>query len=299
MTSGTAELGNVRIAYDTFGSGPPLLLIMGIAAQRVFWDDRLCEQLAQAGFTVIRFDHRDIGQSSKVDSDAVDSPPRAVMKRMLGREIKAAYTLSDMANDCVNLLASLGYASAHVAGISLGGMIAQHMALEHPASVRSVTLIMTTPGTRRYLPSFKALKALVGRRADSEQEAIAIRLATFRVIGSPQFAMNPQRLAQIVSVAYQRDSSASGFIRHFAAMMASGDRSDRLAQMATTPTLIIHGTADPLIPFAAGKRLAQLIPSARFLPVAGMGHDFGEMVWPFLVPSIVRHCQLAELATSA
>jgi pimeloyl-ACP methyl ester carboxylesterase len=283
-----ATVDGLSLAYDTFGSGEPLLLIMGIAAQRVYWDDRFCEQLAAGGYQVIRFDHRDVGESTHLPKSNVDVPLRALTKRFTGRAIDAPYTLDDMAKDCVGLLTHLGHSSAHIVGISMGGMIAQHLALDFPSTIRSLTLIMTTPGSRRYLPEVRAMKALMGRRADNEDQAVAVRLATFEIIGSPQFPMDRQRLSDIVRIAYRRDSSIQGFIHHFAATLASGDRSKRLGAIKA-PTLVIHGTMDPLIPVSAGARLVELIPSAKWLPVAGMGHDFGEMVWPFLIPSILRH----------
>ncbi|MBP9085801.1 MAG: alpha/beta hydrolase [Kofleriaceae bacterium] len=288
-TSGIASLSSAQIAYDSFGTGPAVLLIMGIGAQRVFWDERLCQRIAALGFRVIRFDHRDIGESSQrvAQADELDPPLKALGKRLVGAPIRGPYSLSDMAGDCAELLAFLGEASAHIVGISMGGMIAQHLALEFPAVVASLTLIMTTPGSRRFLPQPRAMKALLGRRANSEIEAIALRLSTFDIIGSPAYPMERERLTAIITQAYRRDSSVRGFLNHFAATLKSGDRTVKLANI-TARTLVIHGTADPLMPVSAGRELARLIPGAQWLPIAGMGHDFGEALWPFMVPAMHR-----------
>ncbi len=286
-SSGIAPLSSAQIAYDTFGSGPAVLLIMGIGAQRLFWDERLCQRIAALGFRVIRFDHRDIGESSHSAAQAndLDSPLKALGKRLVGAPIRGPYSLSDMAGDCAELLSFLGEAKAHIVGISMGGMIAQHLALEIPEVVASLTLIMTTPGSRRFLPQPRAIKALLGRRANSEAEAIALRLSTFDIIGSPAYPMERERLTAIITQAYRRDSSVRGFLNHFAATLKSGDRTAKLANVAA-PTLVIHGTADPLMPVSAGRELARLIPGAQWLPIAGMGHDFGEALWPFMVPAM-------------
>ncbi len=286
-TSGIAPLASAQIAYDSFGAGPAVLLIMGIGAQRVFWDERLCQRIAALGYRVIRFDHRDVGESSHREAQAneLDPPLKALGKRLVGAPIRGPYSLSEMAGDCAELLAFLGEPNAHIVGISMGGMIAQHLALEFPAVVTSLTLIMTTPGSRRYLPQPRAIKALLGRRANSEAEAIALRLSTFDIIGSPAYPMERERLTEIITQAYRRDASVRGFLNHFAATLKSGDRTAKLPQV-TARTLVIHGTADPLMPVAAGRALASLIPGAQWLPIAGMGHDFGEALWPFMMPAM-------------
>ena len=288
-SSGIAPLSSAQIAFDTFGAGPAVLLIMGIGAQRVFWDERLCHRIAALGFRVIRFDHRDIGESSHrvAQANELDPPLKALGKRLVGASIRGPYSLSEMAGDCAELLAFLGETNAHIVGISMGGMIAQHLALEFPAVVASLTLIMTTAGARRFLPQPRAIKALLGRRASSEAAAIALRLSTFDIIGSPAYPMERDRLTAIITQAYRRDSSVGGFLHHFAAILKSGDRTAKLAAV-TSRTLVIHGTADPLMPLAAGRELARLIPGAQWLPIAGMGHDFGEALWPFMVPAMHR-----------
>ncbi len=297
--SGVAHLSNADIAYDTFGEGPPVLLVMGIGAQRVFWDERLCRRIAAHGFRVIRFYHRDIGESSHGTGPLdLDPPLKALGKRLVGAPVRGPYALSDMARDCVELLAHLREPQAHIVGISMGGMIAQHIALEFPAAVASLTLIMTTPGSRRFLPQPHAIKALLGRRASSEAEAVQLRLDTFDIIGSPAYPMERDRLTAIITEAYRRDSSVRGFMNHFAAILKSGDRTAKLGTV-TAPTLVIHGTADPLVPLAAGRALARLIPGATWLPIAGMGHDFGEALWPMMTPAMEQLWQRATARSAA
>lgn len=291
--SGVAAVGQVELAYDVIGQGEPLLLIMGIGAQRIFWDDELCRLLAARGFAVIRFDHRDVGQSSRLP-DRAPRPAAAVWRRLTGRPIDAPYTLSHMAEDAVGLLDHLHLGSAHVVGISMGGMIAQHLAFEHPGRVRSLVSISSTPGARRFLPDPTALRALFRRRPRTADEAGESLAATFHVIGSSQWPVDRERLRELGREAFRRGDNPAGFFRHFAAVMASGDRAARLAEVRA-PTLVIHGTRDPLIPFAAGRATAAAIPGARLLPVAGMAHDLPRALWPLFVDAIARNAARARV----
>lgn len=277
----------IELAYDVFGEGQPLLLIMGIGAQRIFWDDEFCRLLAARGFQVIRFDHRDVGESSKIDERA-PSPPLLLWRRLLGRPIAAPYTLSDMAADAVGLLDHLRLRSAHVVGISMGGMIAQHLAIEHPERVRSLVSIASTPGSRRYLPQPQALRALFRRRPRTAEEAGEAIAHTFGIIGSAAWPSDPVRLRRLGEESFRRGSNPAGFFRHFAALLASGDRVARLAKV-TAPSLVIHGTLDPLIPFRAGRATARAIPGARFMPVAGMAHDLPQPLWPMFAEAIATN----------
>ncbi len=286
-SSSVARVGAIDLAYDLFGEGQPILLIMGIGAQRIFWDDAFCHLLASRGFQVIRFDHRDVGQSSAV-SDRAPRPASAVWRRLIGKPITAPYTLSDMAGDAAGLLDHLGKPSAHVVGMSMGGMIAQHLAIEHPERVRSLVSISSTPGSRRYLPSPMALRALFRRRPRTEEEAGEAMAFTFGIIGSRAWPNDGERLRSLGRESFRRGSNPAGFFRHFAALLASGDRVAKLASV-TAPALVIHGTLDPLIPFSAGRATARAIPGARFLPVAGMAHDLPQPLWPMFIDAIVSN----------
>jgi pimeloyl-ACP methyl ester carboxylesterase len=302
MTQVTSRVrvGPVELAYDMFGDparGRPLVLIMGIGAQRVMWDDALCEQLIARGFCVVRFDHRDIGESTRLDA-VVPDPRRVVMRRLFGARVEAPYTLSDMAGDVIGLIDALGFGAVHVVGASLGGMVAQHLAIEHPARIRSLVSIMSSPGARRYLPAPRALRALFAPPPRSAEQAGRHIEALFRTIGSTAWPVDGPRLRALGERAYRRGLSPKGFLRHFAAVMASGDRRPSLRSVHL-PTLVIHGSRDPMFPIRAGRDLARLMPDATWLPIAGMGHDLPPPLWPTLVAAIARHADRADGADHA
>jgi pimeloyl-ACP methyl ester carboxylesterase len=287
-----AQCGDIELDYDVVGSGEPLLLIMGIGASGALWDDDLVAALAARGFQVARFDHRDIGWSTRLDHLAVPAPRRVLARGMLGLAVDAPYTLSHLAGDVVGLLDHLGWRRAHVLGISMGGMVGQHLALEHPARVASLTSMSSTCGSRWYPPAPRALRALFAPRARDPEEAIEGVVKLFRVIGSPGFPPDDDRMRFLARRAVERGLSARGFLRHFAAIMASGDRRRALGGV-TTPALVIHGVEDPLIPVGAGRATARAIPGAWWLPIAGMGHDMPRAIWPRLVDAVALRARSA------
>lgn len=283
----------IELAYDVFGTrGRPLVLVMGIGAQRIMWDVLFCEQLVDAGFHVVRYDNRDVGESTALEA-AVPRPMRQLARRMVGLPVEAPYTLSDMAGDLAGLLDALGWADAHVVGASLGGMVAQHLAIEHPSRVRSLVSIMSSPGARRYLPEPRALRALFLPAPKTAEEAGHHAVAVFTTIGSVAWPPDPDRLRRLGAEAFARGTNPRGFLRQFAAVLASGDRSAGLRRLAA-PVLSIHGTADPMFPLSAGRAVARLAPEGAFLPVAGMGHDLPQPLWPTIVAAIARHAARAE-----
>lgn len=293
MRTGRARVGDVELAYDVFGDrGKPLVLIMGIGAQRVFWDDALCELFVAAGFRPVRFDHRDIGESTRLDAPVPD-PRKLLARRLVGAAIEAPYTLSHMAADVAGLIDHLGFGSAHVAGVSLGGMVGQHLAIEHPSRVRSLTSIMSTPGGRRYLPEPRALRALFGPAPKTSAEAGVYVEQLFTILGSPAWPVDGARLRAIGELSHARGVSPRGFLRHFAAVLASGNRKHHL-RTTHVPTLVIHGSRDPMFPLRAGRDMARLMPNATWLPIAGMGHDLPPPLWPTLVSAIARHADRAD-----
>ncbi len=294
--SGRARIGNVELAYDRFGtSGRPLVLIMGIGAQRVMWDDDLCQQFVDAGFQLVRFDHRDTGESSRLDELAVPRPGNALVRRLFGAKVEAPYTLSDMANDVAGLIDELGFGSAHVVGTSLGGMVAQHLAIEHPHKVRSLISVMSTPGARRYLPEPRALRALFRPVPRTPEQAGEHMVGVFETIGSDAWPRDAarERLRRAGAIAFSRGVNPRGFLRHFAAVLASGDRRPRLSRVAV-PTLVIHGSRDPMFPLSAGRDMSRMMPDATWLPISGMGHDLPEPLWPVVVSAVARHAARAE-----
>jgi pimeloyl-ACP methyl ester carboxylesterase len=300
ITGGRARVGEIEIAYDTFGtSGRPLVLVMGIGAQRVLWSDDLCEQFVAAGFHVARFDHRDIGESSKLDLP-VPRPGRALVRRMFNLRVDAPYTLSDMAADVAGLIDHLGFGSAHVVGTSLGGMVAQHLAIEHPDRVRSLTSIMSTPGGRRYVPKPFALGALFRKPPKTAEQAGEHMVGVFETIGSRAWPRDAdrERIRRAGELAFSRGMNPRGFLRHFAAVLATYDRRPKLREVKA-PTLIIHGSCDPMFPLAAGRDMTRMMPHATWLPIAGMGHDLPIPLWPVLVRAIARHAERADALAAA
>ncbi len=299
VDSGHAQVGRISLAYDRFGDperGRPLVLIMGIGAQRVMWDDAFCGQLVARGFCVVRFDHRDIGQSTRLD-ERVPSPAKNLVRRLVGARVDAPYTLSDMAGDVAGLIDTLGFGAAHIVGVSLGGMVGQHLAIEHPARVRSLVSIMSSPGARRYLPEPRAMLALFRKSPRTAAQAGLQVEQVFRTIGSPAWPLDVERLRRSGERAFARGISPRGHLRHFAAVLASGDRGARLRGVQV-PTLVVHGSRDPMFPLRAGRDLAALMPDATWLPIAGMGHDLPSPLWPTLVAAIDRHAQRADARPS-
>ena len=291
-TARDGQQRDVELAYDVFGTrGRPLVLVMGIGAQRIFWDEPMCEMFVDAGFHVVRFDHRDIGQSTNLDARV--PPPMPTLLRGLAKlPIDAPYTLSDMAHDVIGLVRGLGWEDAHMVGVSMGGMIVQHLALEHADRTRSITSIMTSPGSRRYMPEPYALRALFAPAPKTAEEAGLHVEKLFTLIGSKAWPVDPERLRRIGAEAHARGMNPRGFLRHFAAVMASGDRRDRLRDVHV-PTLVIHGSKDPMFPLRAGRKLAELT-HGTWLPIAGMGHDMPSPLWPTLVAAIARHAERAD-----
>lgn len=272
-----APSNGVELYYETLGSGPPLLLIMGIGSPSLYWPPGMLEHLAKR-FRVIVFDNRDIGRSTILKGVRFPSPAKLMAKRLAGLSVEAPYTLSDMADDCIGLLDHLNVDRAHVAGMSMGGMIAQELALGHPERVASLTSVSSTTGSRRFVGTPSAMRALLGPVPRSREEAGLRGLEACRVIGSGALAESDAVLRSRFEEAYDQSPSRSGFGRQFAAMLASGSRSHRLAELRL-PTLVVHGDLDPLIPSSAGRATAELIPGAVLQVVSGMGHDLPPMLW--------------------
>jgi pimeloyl-ACP methyl ester carboxylesterase len=273
MTTSIAPGNGIEIAYETHGDpdGEPLLLVMGLGAQLIAWPLELCDALVDRGFFVVRYDNRDVGLSTKV-ADAGGDFMSSFLKASQGEAIDVAYRLSDMAADGMALLDHLGIESAHVVGASMGGMIAQTMAIEHPARVRTLTSVMSTTGEHAVgQPTGEAMQLLIRPAATSRDEAIAASVAASQVIGSPDhFAEAVAR--ERAAAAYDRCFNPAGVARQLLAIAASGSRADALAQL-DVPTLVIHGDIDPLVTPSGGQRTAELIPGAELLLLEGMGHD--------------------------
>ena len=284
----TIKANSIDIEFDTFGreQDRPLLLVMGLGAQMTAWDEDFCGQLAETGHFVIRYDNRDVGLSTKFHDHGAANMEKLVMDLMAGNTPDVAYTLEDMAADGMALLDNLDIDAAHVCGASLGGMIVQTMAINHPGRVLSMTSIMSTTGNPD-LPSAteEAMAALTSERVDDPELAMKRAIEVNKVIGSPGFPRDEERLARKGLEAYRRSYYPDGVSRQMAAVIANGDRRPGLQKLAT-PTLVIHGTDDPLVPVTGGIDTHENIPGAELLLIEGMGHDLPMAAWSQMVEAI-------------
>ncbi|QSB45705.1 alpha/beta fold hydrolase [Tsuneonella flava] len=267
---------DITIEYEDYGDpgDPAILLVMGLGAQLTLWPIELVDALVERGFRVIRYDNRDIGLSQKMDGEEAPGIFKLVLMNRLGLKPRVPYTLSDMAADGVGLLEALNIDNAHIVGASMGGMIAQLIAAEHPKRTASLTSIMSTTGNRKLPAAQKeAIKVLTTRPPSADEEVLVahgIRVA--RTIGSPAYPPSEDRLLSRVREGVRRSYYPDGLPRQLAAILADGDRRKRLAAISA-PTLVIHGEADPLVPLAGGLDTAESIPGARISTFPGMGHD--------------------------
>src|ERR1700756_3152624 len=290
-----ARANGIDLCYEIFGTAtaPPLLLIMGLASQMLLWDDGFSEQLAARGFRVIRFDNRDIGKSSKLTGGKRLTPLELLKLRFLKIPIAAPYKLSDMAKDVIGLMDALGIKSAHIVGASMGGMIAQEIAISFPERVRSLTSIMSTTGNPKIpSPTREAAAVLMAPPPANKEEYFARFAQTWKVLRAGSFpeeeALDPGRAART----WERGLNPPGVGRQMRAILASGSRKERLRGV-TAPTLVIHGTVDPLVRPEGGKDTAASIPGAKLLMVEGMGHALPVPMWPQIIDAIDKHAHRA------
>jgi pimeloyl-ACP methyl ester carboxylesterase len=280
-----APANGIEIAYQEVGdpSAEPLLLVMGLATQMLGWDEELCGMLAERGFRVVRFDNRDIGHSTMLDSAGV--PSRGDL--FLGRRARAAYLLSDMAADAIGLMDHLEIPAAHVAGVSMGGMIGQTLAIEHPERIRSLVSIMSTTGSRRVgTPTLKAFGLMMAKAPRTREEYVERAVRMFgTVIGSPAYPTDSERLREVAGRMYDRSHNPRGILRQMHAITASRDRTPALHRLRL-PAAVIHGTRDPLVRPSGGRATARAIPGARLRMIEGMGHDLPRELWPTFVDDI-------------
>ncbi len=288
----TAPANGIEIVYQEMGDpeGKPLLLVMGLATQMIAWNPDFCGLLADRGFRVVRFDNRDIGRSTKLK--AAGLPSRLDM--LTGRRATAPYLLADMARDTFGLMDHLEIESAHVAGVSMGGMIAQTMAINQPERVRSLTSIMSTTGSRWAAPpTLKALGVLFGGPPKGRDQVIERAVRTFQTIGSPAYPFEEDRVREIAAASYDRGHSAAGVARQLHAILASGDRTPALRNL-TVPTAVLHGSADVLIRPSGGRATAKAVPNSRLRIFEGMGHDLPPALWPEIVGELAANAARAR-----
>jgi pimeloyl-ACP methyl ester carboxylesterase len=283
QTAARAVNGGIELAYERVGSGEgePLLLIMGYGVQRHFWPDGFCDVLVRQGFDPVRYDNRDSGESTHLSW--LPKPPMGAI--MMLPHAVAPYRLSDLAADAVAVLDAQGWSSAHVMGVSMGGMIAQTVAIEHPDRVRSLVSLSSTPSPRIGRPRPSFYLSLAGRPGRTAEQVADRLVRQARVIGSPAYPVDETWVRSYARSAFARGHDPAGTQRQLAAVMASGGRVRKLRGVAV-PTLVMHGEADKLIrPFAA-RVTAAAVPGARLVTLGGMGHDIPEPLWPTMAAEV-------------
>lgn len=291
MTEKYVRANGLRLAYDEFGEPgqPVILLVMGLGTQMIAWPESFCQGLAESGFHVIRFDNRDIGLSEKLAGEKIPRIPALALRSRLRLPPRVPYRLRDMASDTVGLLDSLAIPHAHIVGASMGGMIAQIIAAEHPDRVLSLTSIMSSSGSR-HLPPAKpeVLAAMLKRAVGLEKPDLDSSVAFWRLIGSPAYQPPDSVLRQRIETSYRRSFHPAGYARQLAAIIADGSRVDLLKRISR-PTLVIHGKQDALVPVECGIDTARHIRGAKLALIDGMGHDLPEPLLPHFVDLIVEH----------
>jgi pimeloyl-ACP methyl ester carboxylesterase len=284
-----AKVGDLEICYQTFGrpSDPPLLLIAGLGAQMILWEDDFCAALAERGLWVVRFDNRDIGKSSQIDWKPTADAGAAVAERKKGDRIAAPYLLKDMAADAIGLMDALGIARAHVVGASMGGMIAQEAAIRWPERVRSLTSIMSTTGDPRLPPPTPEVMTVFTKPPPTTaEEYVEANVAAWLIFRGPGYPEDEKRDRARAIRAARRGFNVEGGQRQLLAVYASGSRKKTLPGVKA-PTLVIHGADDPLMPLAAGEDTAASVPDAKLVVLPRMGHALPVAVWPRVIDEIV------------
>jgi len=285
------QANGLDIEYEVHGDpkNPALLLIMGLGVQLIHWDDGFVDELVRRGFYVIRFDNRDVGLSTKMESAGV-----ADIAGVLAGETKPAYSLDDMADDAVAVLDALHIKAAHIVGASMGGFIAQLVAINHPEHTLSLTSIMSGPGGHDAVPPTpEALEALVRMPAATREEIVANSIDARRIFAGEGNPFNVEEQRALVERAYERSYYPVGFGRQYAAILASKTRIPGLRQLRV-PTLVVHGADDPLIPPENGKRVAAAVPGARYLEFKGAGHNLPPSTWPAVADAIAETARQAS-----
>lgn len=281
----------IEIEFESIGNADddPLLLISGLGAQLVRWDDALCAELARRGHRVIRFDNRDVGLSSKLDAAGQPRLGEAIAAALRGESVEAPYRLEDMADDAVALLDALGIETAHVMGSSMGGAIAQVVAIRHPARVRTLTPVMATSGARDLpRPTPEALRVLTTAAPKDRAGHAEHEVANARAIGGNGFAFEPERVRRRALREYDRCFHPAGIARQLLATALQPSRREALRALRI-PTLVIHGDEDPLVPPECGVDIHACVPGSKLRMIAGMGHELRRGAWPEIIDAACEH----------
>ncbi len=291
MAEAIARVGELDICYETFGDAddPAILLIMGLGTQMLAWHEDFCAQLAARGYFVIRHDNRDIGRSSRLS----DAPVPSLKQLALRDKRSAAYTLSDMAADSIGVLDHLGIDRAHIVGASMGGMIAQRVAIEHPERTLSLVSIMSNTGSFWSGQPALTMYAFLLRPAPRERNAYIDRaVESFVKIGGKGFEPDVEDLRDIATRAYDRGHDPRGSARQLGAIVADRDRGPLLRKLKV-PATVIHGSDDKLVPRSGGRATAKVIPGSTYVEIGGMGHGLPRAAWPQIIGAIVQNAERA------
>ncbi len=292
MAEQLAKVGDIEICFEAFGSpdDPAMLLVMGLGTQMIAWPEGFCRQLARRGYFVIRYDNRDVGRSTHLRG----LRPPTIRQLLLRDKSAARYSLADMAADGVGLLDHLGIERAHVAGASMGGMIAQTMAARHADRVRSLASIMSNTGhIWKGTPGLRIYPIFLRRPSRDREGAVESFVSVFRLIGSPGFPFDEPEMRKAAALSYDRGYDPAGSGRQLAAIIAAGDRTAEL-RAVTAPTVVIHGTKDKMVRPSGGRATAAAIPGAQLVMVDGMGHDLPRGAWDRMIDAIVANAQRAD-----
>jgi pimeloyl-ACP methyl ester carboxylesterase len=300
MQTDQTTANGISITYEDKGprDAPVILLVMGLGGQLTLWPDEFVDALNAHGFRTVRYDNRDVGLSTRFEAAGVPNLKWMFVKAALRLPVRPAYRLADMAADGIALLDHLGIARAHIVGASMGGMISQHIAARYPERTLSLTSIMSTTGNPKLPRANKEAMAVLANRPMSgdPDDMIAYSVRAARVIGSPGYPAEEERLQRRVRGDFERGWYPQGVARQMAAIVADGDRRTMLSTIQA-PTLVIHGEADPLVPIAGGKDTAANIPGARLMTIPGMGHDLPLALVDTLADAVAAHAK--EVAVAA
>ncbi len=294
------KANNIDIEYDTFGNrqSPPLLLIMGLSGQMVLWDYDLCNMLAEKNLFVIRFDNRDVGYSSKIEKTDDSDLNKLFINVLSGIPITPPYNLNDMADDAIGLMDNLDIKKAHIAGTSMGGMIAQIMAIRYPERVLSLTSISSTTGNPELIQKNQAIPespiSLYFSIPKDREENIEFTVKGMKELTGPGFPIDEDYLRRLATVSYDRCFYPEGAVHQLLAILVSENRKPKLTEL-TIPTLVIHGDSDPLVPVQGGRDTAEAIKGSELIIFKGMGHDLPKELWPSIATAIYNHTKKAGI----
>lgn len=286
----TCHANSIHLAYDTFGSpeDAPLVLIMGLGAQRILWEDAFCNMLAKQGFWVIRFDNRDVGESTFVEDKFTPNLMHLAASSFLGVNIPIPYTLNDMADDVINLMTQLNVSKAHIVGASMGGMIGQVLAIEYPDRVLSLTSIMSSVGSKNlHKPDKSVLLKLLKPMPKGREKSIANMVEFWRMLHGHFYTFDLIRTQTLVTQIYERGVNPQGVLRQFAAILAAKERIKDLKKLSL-PALVIHGKDDPMLPVSNAYATANAIYGSRLCIYEGMGHTLPIELWSPVISEITQ-----------